>query len=64
MIAYDITFIHTQTNRIFSFDNVIELSFIKEHVIVKCREKNNDIFCTAVLADEFDKLVLTKEDKE
>lgn len=60
-MSYSVSFINSEMRRSFTYDNVIELNFRKERVIIKCREENNDIFCTAILEDEYNKIVLTKE---
>lgn len=59
---YSITFIDSKTNRMFNYYDVVEVNFRKERTIIKCKEKLNDIFCTVINKDEYDKIIIEEEE--
>lgn len=58
MKTYEITFIDENMNREFTYDNVLEVNFRHERVLIKCKENNEEIFVTYVSINEFNKIII------
>lgn len=59
---YDITFVDSKRHREVNFDNVFEVNIGKEGTIIRCKEKMNKIFCTAIKKDEYDMIIIKEVD--